>query len=166
MLRELDDEVRTHVEMRVEHLRSLGKSEAEARAEAMRRFGDAEEFRVYAERRVAGKAHRLRRTQWFAEWLQDVRFATRQFSQAPGFVTIAVLTLALGIGANTAIFSVVHKLLLAPLPYPNGNRIVIPIQQLPDGGYAALDLALIQAWRSTARRVVRRDSLRREPADT
>jgi putative ABC transport system permease protein len=94
----------------------------------------------------------LRRTQWFAEWMQDVRFAVRQFAKAPGFTMIAVLTLALGIGANGAIFSVVHRLLLAPLPYPNGNRIVIPMQQ-EDNNTTSIDLALIQVWRSSARSV-------------
>jgi putative ABC transport system permease protein len=81
-----------------------------------------------------------------------VRFAVRQFAKAPGFTGIALVTLALGIGANTAIFSVVHKLLLAPLPYPNGSRIVIPMQQGPDET-SSVDLAVIQAWRSSAHSV-------------
>jgi putative ABC transport system permease protein len=81
-----------------------------------------------------------------------VRFAVRQFAKAPSLTAIALLTLALGIGANSAIFSVVHKLLLAPLPYPNGNRVVIPMQQGPDEP-TSIDLAVIQAWRSNARSV-------------
>jgi len=56
--------------------------------------------------------------------LQDLRYAMRTLMRAPAYTVIAVLTLALGIGANTAIFSVVHHLLLAPLPFPDGNRIV------------------------------------------
>ena len=72
----------------------------------------------------SGQARWQRIVDWFAEWRQDVRFALRHFAKAPAFTAIAVTTLALGIGANTAIFSVVHRLLIAPLPYANGDRVV------------------------------------------
>src|SRR5215207_113835 len=124
LMRDMDDEMRSNLALRVEYLRARGMREADAEAEALRRFGDPDEFRDYASRRVARKARWLQVTDWLVEWVQDVRFARRQFGKARAFTAIAVLTLALGIGANTAIFSVVHRLLLDPLPYPDGDRVV------------------------------------------
>ncbi len=69
---------------------------------------------------------------------QDARFAARQFARCPATAALAVITLALGIGANTAISSVVHRLLLAPLPYPNGGGIVMPVEARAPGAGARL----------------------------
>jgi putative ABC transport system permease protein len=125
IIRDLDDEVRVHLDLRADELRALGWSDAEARAEALRRFGDQGEFRDYSDRRAAKNARRTRLRASLSAWWQDVSFADRQFRRAPAFTALAVLTLALGIGANAAIFSAVHHLLLSPLPYPDGNRIVM-----------------------------------------
>jgi putative ABC transport system permease protein len=124
LLREMDDEVRTHLAMRVDELRALGMSAADAEAEALRRFGDSDEYRAYADRRAGQRALWRGITEGLDEWAQDLRFAGRQFRHNLGFTALAVLTLALGIGANSAIFSVVHRLIIAPLPYTDGNRIV------------------------------------------
>jgi hypothetical protein len=80
--------------------------------------------------------------------IQDVRFALRQFQKARGFTAIAVLTLALGIGANTAIFTVVHHLLIAPLPSPNGKRLVMPMQEDARGFRRSADSAVVDAWQA------------------
>lgn len=85
-------------------------------------------------------------------WWQDLRFASRQFRRAPVFTAVAVLTLALGIGANAAIFSVVHRLLLDPLPYPDGNRIVMLTADQNDGERFP-SVAALQAIDTRARSV-------------
>src|SRR5512143_2929583 len=123
--RELTDEMRIHIDMRVDELRALGMSETEARAEALRRFGDGDEFHAYATRQAAKRARAHGMGEWFSEWRQDLRFALRLFRKHTPLTLIVVFTLALGIGANTAIFSVVHRLLITPLPYTDGDRIVM-----------------------------------------
>jgi predicted permease len=148
MLADLDDEMQFHVDMRVAELRALGRTEAEARAEALRRFGDADEFLSYGAARAARRVRMHRVMSWLDEWSQDLRLARRQFIRAPGFTAIAILTLALGIGANTAIFSVVHRLLLAPLPYPNGNRIVMPMAEDQRGLRTTIAGPVLAAWRA------------------
>ena len=124
LLRELDDEVRFHVEMRAQRLIERGTPRDEAYAEALRRFGDVNELRDYCQ---TIEVTHMRRVQWrerVESLLQDARYAGRQFRKAPGLSAIAALTLALGIGATTAIFSVVSGVLLKPLPYHDPDRIV------------------------------------------
>ena len=151
--REMDDEIRAHLEMRIDELRALGKNAGDAEAEAIRRFGDSDEYRSYAARRAErrGRSHGLR--DWLDEWAQDLRFAGRQFRRNVGFTALAVLTLALGIGANSAIFSVVHRLIIAPLPFADGNRIVR--LTLMDGHRVAgmPPRQAVLAWRDRARSV-------------
>jgi len=125
LIRDDDDEMRLHLELRADELRALGMTENDAKSEALRRFGDRGEFRDYSARRAAKNARRAGFRAAVDAWWQDVRFAERQSRRAPAFTALAVITLALGIGANAAIFSVVHRLLLSPLPYPDGDRIVM-----------------------------------------
>ena len=153
ILREMDEEIGAHIAMRVDELRALGMSAADAEAEALRRFGDSDEYRAYAARRAErrGRSHGI--TERLDEWAQDVRFAMRQFRRNVGFTALAVLTLALGIGANSAIFSVVHRLIIAPLPYTDGNRIVKLVLMDADrfAGYPPRQAIL--AWRDRARSI-------------
>src|SRR6185437_2739405 len=137
LVRDMDDEVRFHLGMRADELRAQGRGALEAEAEALRRFGDTGEFHSYAVRRAS----------------RHLRFALRQAARGRTVTCIAVLTLALCIGANTAIFTVVHRLLLAPLPYPDGNRIVLLAVQSGDRGPSSPNGALVDAWRARARSV-------------
>jgi len=114
---ELDAEFRAHLHALTEANLRRGMSPEEARYAARREFGGVEQTReLYRERRGLI---------WIDNSLQDVRFAFRMLTKRPGFTFVAVLTLALGIGANTAIFTVVHSVLLQQLPFRNADRLAI-----------------------------------------
>ena len=120
---QVDEELDFHLEMVTRDLISRGRSEPDARAEALRRFGDLAE--VGARCRKLGLEHErnVRRAEYLTELRQDVRLAVRHLRRAPAFAAVAILTLVLAIGANTAIFSAVSAVLLRPLPYPHADRL-------------------------------------------
>src|SRR5262245_46781223 len=109
--RELNEEVRFHIEMETKRNVQAGMSEVDARRLAVRSFGGAERYK--------DDVRDERGTSWLDETRSDIRFAARSLARRPGFTTVAALTLGLGIGATTTLFGVVKQVLLTPLPYTN-----------------------------------------------
>ncbi len=120
---DMDRELRFHLEMEIEGNVRRGMSLPEARREALLRFGGVEKFKE--------ECRDVRGAPLAESILQDVRYGVRILFRNPGFTIVAVLTLGLGIGANTAIFSVIYGVLMKPLPYKDGNQLVIVQQQAP-----------------------------------
>jgi predicted permease len=145
--REVDEELAFHLEMRVRELVARGMDPAEARREAERRFGDLPSMR----RRLLHLGHErnrtMRRTEWLAELRQDLAYGFRTLARNPGFTAVALLTLGIGIGATTAIFSAVNAVILRPLAIPDVDRVML-VAELYEGRPADVSVGNFVDWRA------------------
>ncbi len=123
---ELNEELQFHLARQIAQFVEQGMDPAAARTEALRLFGGVE--------KVKEECRDERRVSLIDNFVQDVGYALRTLGKTKGFAALAILTLALGIGANTAIFSVVNGVLLAPLPYPDGDELMLLQAHAPDAG--------------------------------
>jgi putative ABC transport system permease protein len=135
-------EIEAHLQLEAERLRSEGLPEQDASATAHRTFGNV----AHAQEHFYESSRWL----WWDHFSQDARYAFRMLLKSPGFTAIAILTIGLGIGATTAIFSVVDATLLHPLPYPQPQQLVSVIDDLP--GVGAHDVGIsVPEWHDLQR---------------
>ncbi|HEX8337285.1 MAG TPA: ABC transporter permease [Pyrinomonadaceae bacterium] len=141
VISDIDREMRLHVELETEQNLARGMSPAEARRAAHMSFGNFDSIR--------DTAYTVRGGGFMETFLQDVRYGVRVLTKHKSFTAVAVLTLALGIGANTAIFSVVNDLLLSPLPYSDAERVVMLWEVTPSGRHMnTTSRANFRQWRA------------------
>jgi putative ABC transport system permease protein len=139
---ELDDELRDHLERETEEYVAQGLTQEEARRRARLELDGVEQTKE--------RCRDARRVNWIQDLIKDIRYGLRTLRKSPGFTTVAVLILAMGIGANTVIFSAVYALLLKPLPFKGSARLVFIVKKNPPRGWIRnpVSPAELLAWRN------------------
>ena len=135
---DLEEEMRLHLELRQQQRIECGMTPDDARAATRRGFGNVTSLKE--------ESHLAWGWEWFEQLLQDMRYALRMLGKSPGVAAIAILTLALGIGANTSLFSVVNGVLLDPLPYPDPDQVVTLPGWFPGYGEGAISYPDFLDW--------------------
>lgn len=138
--REMDAKLRFHIEAFAEDLVRAGVPREEAQRRARIEFGGIE--------RVKEEGREARCLGWFDTLRQDFRYGRRTLYRSPGFAAVAALTLGLGVGANTAIFSVVYGVLLEPLPYKDAARLILLNETTPKVGVVSVSYPNFLDWRA------------------
>ncbi len=141
MLEELDRDIRDHIEIETQDNIERGMSPEEARYAALRKFGNVT--------RAVEDTREVWSLVWLHQLLQDVRYGLRTLRRNPAFAAVVIFTLALAIGMNTAVFSVIDASLLQPLPYPNADRLVW-LSDHGDWGDNMVSPAAYVLWRDAA----------------
>ena len=128
---EVDEEIAFHIEMRTRELVDEGLDPRIAREMVLARLGDVNRLRRTCVDLGRKRDREMRVTRWIGERRDDVRFALRQLKVSPAFTAVAAITLALGIGANSAMFALADATLMRPLPYPDPDRLVMVWERAP-----------------------------------
>src|SRR5262245_23434134 len=128
---DIDDEIAFHVDARAQELVDAGATPADAKRRALEEFGDVERARVTLRSMDERHLAYSRRQALFTDLWQDIRNAARSLRRSPGFVVVVSLTLALGIGLNSAVYSLVDAFMFRPMPVPNGKDLVVLAQSDP-----------------------------------
>jgi len=149
---DVTDELEFHIEMIAERLIEQGMTADRAHARAREEFGDFERARAVCERIGAEQERRQQWAELLDSLAKDVRFAFRSLRRAPGFAATIVITLALGISASTAIFSIVRGVLLRPLPFGDPDRLVRVWEVSPRGDdHNVVSMGNYVSWRERAK---------------
>ena len=143
---DVEDELAFHLQEKVDDLIAAGRSPQAARDEAFYRFGDVDRIKHTMRTLAVSRESDMRRLEFFDAAKQDVTYALRVMRSHPAFTAAIVLTLALGIGATTSIFSVVNAVLLRPLPFADGERIVMLREVLKGVGPGSVATGTFRDW--------------------